>query len=124
MGRNDIPSVTDRYGLARVDRERRWTWIVDGVLLVVVGAWVLAQRDPSLAGGTRVAVSLALAAVLVHRGLLLVERRRRRRAAPVATLRPAARTAVAQALGTPVAQALTAPAVADEVTPPAGPQVA
>ncbi len=82
MGRNDIPSVTDRYGLARVDRERRWTWIVDGVLLVVVGAWVLAQRDPSLAGGTRVAVSLALAAALVHRGLLLVERRRRRRSPP------------------------------------------
>lgn len=84
MGQTQRSGAADQYGLARVNRERRWTAIVDGVLVVAAVAWLAVLRVGTGGAGLRWGVSLVLLAMIVHRVLLLAERlRRRRRAQPV-----------------------------------------
>lgn len=78
--RDDRQAVATRLGLAHGRRERRWTTIVDGVLVVAVVAWLATaltaygQDHPA----TRWALSLLLLAFAVHRVVLLAERLRSR----------------------------------------------
>ena len=84
MGQMQRSVAADQYGLARVNRERRWTAIVDGVLLVATLGWLAVLRVGLGGAGVRWGVSMLLVAMIVHRVLLLVERlRRRHRARPV-----------------------------------------
>ncbi|MCW2868135.1 MAG: hypothetical protein JWR20_2323 [Marmoricola sp.] len=132
MGHDETSSVADRYGLARGNRERRWTAIVDVTLVLAALAWVVVLRAGSAAPGLRWAVSLVLVAMVTHRVLLVADRRRRRhgRAAPTrgtalgAALENALETA-REGAGEPVldAGATAAPAVTEPGTP-AGPQAA
>lgn len=71
-------AAADQYGLARVDRERRWTVIVDLVLVVATLGWLTVLRVGPGGSGLRWGVSLVLLAMIVHRVLLLAERLRRR----------------------------------------------
>lgn len=83
MGQMQRSAAADQYGLARVDRERRWTVIVDLVLLVATLGWLAVLRTGTGGSGVRWGVSLVLLAMIVHRVLLLTERlRRRHRAQP------------------------------------------
>ena len=121
MGHDDRASVADRYGLARGNRERRWTVIVDVTLALAAVAWVVVLRSGSAAPGLRWAVSLVLVAMIAHRVLLVADRRRRRgTAAPAlgATLGAALETVVEPAL-----EAVAEPSVAEPGSP-AGPHAA
>ncbi|MCW2819168.1 MAG: hypothetical protein JWR42_1955 [Marmoricola sp.] len=113
MGHDERPSVADRYGLARGNRERRWTLIVDVTLAVAAVSWLLVLRSGTAAPGLRWAVSLVLLAMVAHRLLLVSDRRRRRRASP----------ALIAALETLVAPAADPVAAADPGSP-AGPHAA
>ena len=133
MGHDDTSSVADRYGLARGNRERRWTAIVDVTLVLAAVAWVAVLRAGSAAPGLRWAVSLVLVAMVAHRVLLVSDRRRRRRrGVPAPALGAGLGAALEAALETAVetvvepvleAGATVAPVVADPGTP-AGPQAA
>ena len=78
--RDDRQAVATRLGLAHGRRERRWTTIVDGVLVVAVLAWLATSLTAYGQGHptTRWVLSLLLLAFAVHRVVLLVERRRSR----------------------------------------------
>jgi len=115
MGHDERPSVADRYGLARGNRERRWTAIVDVTLALAAVSWLLVLRSGTAAPGLRWAVSLVLVAMVAHRVLLVSDRRRRRRSAPALTA----------ALESLVAPAVAVePAAAVEPGSPAGPHAA
>lgn len=124
--------MAERYGLARGNRERRWTVIVDVTLVAAAVAWVVVLRSGSAAPGLRWAVSLVLVAMVAHRVLLVSDRRRRRRrgapapAALGATLGAALETALETARESvvePVLDAAMEPAVAESAGP-AGPHAA
>jgi membrane protein YdbS with pleckstrin-like domain len=70
--------VADVYGLARVDRERRWTAIVDGALLLVIALWVGVLALSEGMSAAHWVVSVVLVAMVAHRVMILVERLRRR----------------------------------------------
>lgn len=71
--------VPVRYGLASRDRERRWTAIVDGVLVLAVLGWVALLSTGGLHATATAVTGALLLVMVVHRLLLLVERRRGRR---------------------------------------------
>ncbi|GAB3662310.1 hypothetical protein GCM10027596_23500 [Nocardioides korecus] len=123
--------MAERYGLARGNRERRWTVIVDVTLVAAAVAWVVVLRSGSAAPGLRWAVSLVLVAMVAHRVLLVSDRRRRRRrGAPAPALGASLGAALETALETaresvvePVLDAAMEPAVAESAGP-AGPHAA
>ena len=125
MGHDERHSVADRYGLARGNRERRWTVIVDVVLVAAAVAWVVVLRSGSAAPGLRWAVSLVLVAMIAHRVLLVSDRRRRlRRHAPAPALGASLGAALETALETareavvePVREAALEPATVEPGNP-------
>ncbi|WP_460818561.1 hypothetical protein [Nocardioides korecus] len=131
MGHHEGHAVAERYGLARGNRERRWTVIVDVTLVAAAVAWVVVLRSGSAAPGLRWAVSLVLVAMVAHRVLLVSDRRRRRRrGAPAPALGASLGAALETALETaresvvePVLDAAMEPAVAESAGP-AGPHAA
>lgn len=93
MGQMQRSVAADQYGLARVNRERRWTVIVDLVLVVATLGWLTVLRVGTGGSGLRWGVSLVLLAMIVHRVLLLAERlRRRHRTRPAGSLADMAMT--------------------------------
>ena len=89
MGQMQRSVAADQYGLARVNRERRWTAIVDGVLVVATLGWLAVLRIGTGGAAVRWGVSLVLVAMIVHRVLLLAERLRRRHRTQPAVASPA-----------------------------------
>ena len=79
MGQMQRSGAADQYGLARVNRERRWTVIVDLVLVVATLGWLAVLLGGAGGSGLRWGVSVVLVAMVAHRVLLLAERLRRRR---------------------------------------------
>jgi hypothetical protein len=80
MGQVQRTNAVDLHGLARVQRERRWLAIMDGVLALTVVLWVgavtLTEVVPSRLGWV---LSLVIGVVGVHRLLVTLERQRRQR---------------------------------------------
>lgn len=70
--------VADVYGLARVDRERRWTVVLDVALLLVAVLWVGVLVLAEQVSAAHWVVSVVLVAMGAHRVLILAERLRRR----------------------------------------------
>ncbi len=108
MGQMQRSVAADQFGLARVNRERRWTAIVDGVLVVATLGWLAVLRVGTGGSSLRWGVSLLVLAMIVHRVLLLAERLRRRHRARSASALPVvveAETAVVAAVVPPGATA-------------------
>ncbi|ROR92421.1 hypothetical protein [Nocardioides aurantiacus] len=68
--------VPVRYGLASRDRERRWTVIVDVVLVTAVLGWFALLAVGGLHATVTVVAGVVLTAMVVHRVLILLERHR------------------------------------------------
>ena len=80
MAQNDRMGAANLHGLARVQRERRWTSIMDAVIAVSVLVWIagLAGFGPSPTGA-RWVLPAVIGVMIVHRVLVAFEGKRRQR---------------------------------------------
>ena len=97
MGQQHRLAAADLHGLARVQREKRWTTIMDLVLISTALLWVASlSLDDLLPVHARWVLPVVMVAMVVHRVLVGVERRRRERSG-LAAQREMARAAVRRA---------------------------
>ncbi len=77
MGQPNRLGAANLHGLARVQREKRWTTILDGVLAVSVVIWIGSLVTAALPARAHWVLALVVGAMVLHRALVAVERRYR-----------------------------------------------